>query len=340
MNWEYMSGLFFALCLVSFALTKAITAFLRRRQLLDLPNDRSSHSVPTPRGGGLAVVASILIGLAVCGAIGTVPINQALALAGITLFLTIVSWLDDLRSLGALVRFGSHCLGVSVALWISLVSGPFLNGWVSPGVETILIGVGWVWFINLFNFMDGIDGIAASETLAIGAGGSGLILVANGDPSVAAIGLVCAGAALGFLPSNWNPAKVFLGDVGSIPLGFLCAWVLLSMASQDLGMAALILSLVFLADATLTLLKRLIRREKIWQAHRQHFYQQAVQRGMSHAQATTAASIANLILVGLAYWSLSGNEFEALGGAVCIIALLFIYYLKGPISVRPDGIVS
>jgi UDP-N-acetylmuramyl pentapeptide phosphotransferase/UDP-N-acetylglucosamine-1-phosphate transferase len=124
-----------------------------------------------------------------------------------------------------------------------------------------------------------------------------------------------------------------MGDVGSIPLGFLSAWILLSMASQKMGAAAFILSLVFFADATLTLFKRLFWGEKIWQAHNQHFYQRAVQRGLSHSQTTLGAVYANTVLVGIALWSTHGNALTAIAVAFVVIGLLFVYYLKYPISV-------
>ncbi|NQV99378.1 MAG: glycosyltransferase family 4 protein [Rhodospirillales bacterium] len=336
MNWGFIAGLFFGLSLCGFALTKAVIAPLRRRALVDLPNERSSHSVATPRGGGLAVIAVILAGIGICGGSGLLPVALSLKLGGLSFFLAALSWLDDLWDLGPLLRFGSHILAVAAALFSGLVSGPFFGGLVWPQLELVLIGIGWVWFINLFNFMDGIDGIAATETMAIGLGGLGLVVFTGGDPSVATLSLILIAAALGFLPHNWSPAKVFLGDVGSIPLGFLCAWVLLSLAADGQGAGAFILSLVFLSDATLTLFKRLLRREIIWHAHRQHFYQQAVHRGLSHAQVTTAACLANLALIGLALWSTTGHGIWAIGLAFLVIAILFLFDLKYPLT-RPSN---
>ncbi len=337
MNWGYISGLFFVSTLASLVLTKAVIAPLRRRAVLDLPNNRSSHTIPTPRGGGLAVVGVLLIGLLVAGTVDILPVRNALILGGLTLFLAATSLCDDLYNLNPLIRFGSHILAVAVALTLALVSGPFLGGLVLPAVELVLIGLGWVWFINLFNFMDGIDGIAATQTISIGLGSAALVGFTQGDPAVAIVGLLLAGSAFGFLPANWSPAQIFLGDVGSIPLGFLCAWLLLSLAGAGLGVAAFILSLVFFADATITLFKRLLRGEKIWQAHRQHFYQQAVQRGLSHRQTTQGAAVANLALIGLALWSTTGQELPALAAAALIICCLFAYYLKFPVSPPPES---
>jgi len=340
MNWGFVSGLFVVSGLSSFALTKAVTAQLRRRAVLDLPNDRSSHSVPTPRGGGLALVIVLICGFAGGGSLGLLPGEQTLKLGSLVLFLAAMSWMDDLYNLSPLIRFGSHILAVIVALALNLVSGPFLGGFVPPSAELVLIGLGWIWFTNLFNFMDGIDGIAATETIAIGFGAAALVLFTGGEPAVAVVGLLLAATALGFIPSNWSPAQIFLGDVGSIPLGFLCAWILLSLAGAGLGVAAFIHSLAFFADATLTLFKRLLRREKIWQPHRQHFYQQAVQRGLSHRQTTLGAVVANLGLIGLALWSTQDQEVPALAASFGVTALLFIYYLKFPVASDTTSVAS
>ena len=331
MNWGYVASLFCLICVCSFVLTKAVIALLCRRALLDLPNQRSSHTTPTLRGGGLAVIASLLGALVVTLFFNITPQGLTFQLALMLLFLATVSWIDDLRNLGALVRFSSHILAVVTALYMGSVSGPFFNQDFDPTVEIILIGLGWVWFINLFNFMDGIDGIAGVEAIAIGLGGAALIYYGDGDQTTALIGLLLAASALGFLPSNWSPARIFMGDVGSIPLGFLCAWILLSLAAEGMGAGGFILSMVFLVDATITLFKRLIRGEKIWLAHNQHFYQRAVQRGLSHSQTTLGAIFANICLIGIALWSTQGNELLAICAGFTVVGILFIYYLKFPV---------
>ena len=339
MNWGLVASLFCLICACSFVLTKAVIAPLRRRALVDLPNERSSHTIPTPRGGGLAVVSSILLALVLASSnlLNLISPSLALQLGVLLLALATVSWVDDLKNLGALVRFGSHILAVVSALYLGLVTGPFFGPLFDPAVEIILIGLGWVWFINLFNFMDGIDGIAGVEALTIGLGGAVVIIYNGGDHTIVIVSLILAAASLGFLPLNWKPAKIFMGDVGSIPLGFLSAWILLSLASEGLGAAAFILSLVFFADATLTLFKRLFRGEKIWQAHSQHFYQRAVQRGLSHSQTTLGAVCANGALIGIALWSTHGHTLLAIMASFIVIGLLFIYYLKFPIPLSNEA---
>ena len=335
MNWGLIASLFCLIATCSFVLTKATISPLRRRALVDLPNERSSHTTPTPRGGGLAVVTSLLLALVLASSdlFNLIPPSLSLKLGLLLLFLATLSWVDDLRNLSALLRVGSHILAVAVALYMGLVLGPFFGNFFEPTVEIILIGLGWVWFINLFNFMDGIDGIAGVEALTIGLGGAILIIYTEGDQTTAIVGLILAAASLGFLPFNWNPAKIFMGDVGSIPLGFLSAWVLLSLASEGHGAAAFILSLVFFADATLTLFKRLFRGEKIWQAHNQHFYQRAIQRGLSHSQTTLGALFTNSVLIGIALWSTQGRALIAIIISFIVIGFLFLYYLKFPIPV-------
>lgn len=331
MNWGLLAGLFFTLTLCSLALSRSVITPLRRRALLDLPNERSSHTLPTPRGGGLAIITTFIAGLCLSAALGLIPTSTTLKLVTITFCLATISWIDDVRNLGPLMRFGSHILAATLALAFGLVSGPFFGGALPPTLEIVLIGVGWVWFINLFNFMDGIDGLAAMETIAIGCGGGVIALMSQNEPTIVIVCMVLIAAAIGFLPFNWAPAKIFMGDVGSIPLGFVCAWILLSLASSGYGAAAIILPLVFFADATITLFKRVLSGEKFWQAHRQHFYQRAVRRGMSHNQATMAACVANVCLVGLAVWSTNGHEALALAVAFFCVGLLFVFYLKFPV---------
>jgi UDP-N-acetylmuramyl pentapeptide phosphotransferase/UDP-N-acetylglucosamine-1-phosphate transferase len=192
-----------------------------------------------------------------------------------------------------------------------------------------LSGVAWLWFVNLFNFMDGIDGLAGSETAAIGLGA--VLLASIGAVGVVpgALGLVLVGAALGFLLWNWQPAKIFLGDVGSIPLGYLIGWLLLALAAQGHWVAALLLPGYYLADASLTLARRLMRGERIWQAHREHFYQHAVRQGRSHAQVVLAISITNGGLLILALISTIGDaaSYAALAGGAVLVSVL-LWYLR------------
>ncbi len=282
---------------------------LNRRQILDRPNDRSSHTIPTPRGGGLAIMMAVC-GVGLCYAFAfsdqplriVVPVLGALSLAGL-------SFLDDVKTLPASLRLFVQlvaCFGLLAFLWDGVpASMPLLGAWLPEGFagafEFVLTGFAWVWFLNLYNFMDGIDGIAGVETASLGGAIvlASLILPASLDG--VALGCAFIGASLGFLRWNWHPAKIFMGDVGSVPLGFLLGWLLLELAWAGAWLLALLPPLYYVVDATVTLIRRLLRGEKIWQAHRCHFYQQAVQKGRSHADVARAVLWANLALLLLAF---------------------------------------
>jgi len=304
---------------------------LTKRAVLDHPNARSSHDRPTPHGGGIAVVGAILAAWTVMGVLSETAGLPVLMISGIGLMLAGISWMDDLRGLSPIVRLCAHVSAVAAALALAPLPGLVFGGLVSPSVDLVLCAVLWVWFINLFNFMDGIDGLAGVEALAIG---TGLFVISRklglGDLPMT-LGLTVAAAALGFLRWNWHPAKIFLGDVGSVPLGFLIGWLLLNLAANGAWAPAIILPLYFLADATLTLIHRMIRGERIWEAHRQHFYQRAVASGLRHDQVSWIVAIANLFMIMLAIVATRGlPEAALLGAAGAITMLLFLLVKGGP----------
>ena len=299
--------------------TRALVTMLRREAVLDVPNQRSSHVVPTPRGGGIAVIGAIVAAWFVLWVIGLLP-AASLGVALGALGLAVVSWLDDLRDLSPAPRLLVQFAVVAIGMW-ALPAGAIFQGWLPPGLDAVVAVLLWVWFLNLFNFMDGIDGIDASEAAAIGLG---LMLVADADPSIAAPAAVIAAAALGFLVWNWAPARIFLGDVGSVPLGYLLGFLLYELALRGSWQAALILPAYFLADATLTLLRRLWRRERVWQAHREHFYQRAVQGGLGHDAVVLRLIAADLVLIACAWAAGQGWGFAALGVAALTVLLLLV----------------
>lgn len=297
--------------------------------VLDRPNARSSHVVPTPRGGGLAVVAVVLILLAAmtgAAALGLAPpVTPAIWLAA-ALVLAIVSFRDDVRPLPAGLRFGVQILAALAALPPLLAIGPVTQGWLPVWLDATVAVLAWVGFINFFNFMDGIDGIAGVETAAIGLGIAG-VGVATGLWAWFGPGLVLAGAAAGFLLWNWHPARIFLGDVGSVPLGFLLGGLLLMLAAAGFWASALILPAYYLADAGLTLLRRLARGERIWHAHRGHFYQRAARARGDHAVVSKAVALANLGLV-LAAWAALLMPVAALCAAALIVAGVLLWMTR------------
>ncbi len=225
-----------------------------------------------------------------------------------------------MRSLGATVRLASHFGAAALGLALAL-DGLVFQGWLPLWLDRALAALAWVWFVNLFNFMDGIDGISGVEAAAIG-GGLALVLAQAGQLDHGPLALALAAAATGFLVWNWHPARIFLGDVGSVPLGYLLGWLLLDAAARGLWAPALILPLYYLADATWTLARRIARREPFWKAHRQHFYQRAVAGGLGHARVALTILAADLRLVLLALLAGRGWWATGLAGAALVVALL------------------
>ena len=231
--------------------TRLLIPILAHREILDCPNERSSHQVPTPRGGGIAVIGSTLLAWAVFARTESIPSGVFGIVLGAVL-LAAVSWFDDLRGLSPAVRLLAQA--AAVAIGILVLPGPRDLFYLAA------IGLVWIWWINLFNFMDGIDGLAGTEAAAIGAG---LLLFAGvgagADPALRTLAAAVTGAAIGFLVWNWSPARIFLGDIGSVPLGYVLGFLLLDLAARGRWTIAVILPLYFLADATITLVRRLLR---------------------------------------------------------------------------------
>ncbi len=295
-------GLAFLLAFIaSVSATRLVLAWLRRRQILDHPNERSSHSLPTPRGGGLAVTPVVLLGWAGLALAGRSQAGVWPALAGAAALL-ILSWRDDRHSLPAHLRLAVHMAAAVLGIAGLPADQSVFQGLLPFWLDRAAAVLGWVWFVNLYNFMDGIDGITGVETAAVGLGLT-LVDLSTGQAAGAPAAAVAAAAGLGFLVWNWHPAKLFLGDSGSVPLGYLLGWLLLSAAAEGRWAAALILPAYYLADATVTLLRRARRGEKLWQAHRQHFYQLALSGGASHAQVVRLILATDVLLVLLALWA-------------------------------------
>lgn len=316
--------------LIAWLGTGALIPVLRRRAVLDRPNERSLHKIPTPRGAGIAVIAAILAASLVLAEMGLLPFPARPILIG-ALLLAAVSWIDDIRRLPAAVRFAVQLIAIGLVLRAGLPAGLVFQGWLPPALDGIATALVWLWFVNLFNFMDGIDGLAGSETAAIGVGlllfsaaGTGL------DPGLAALAAAIAAAAAGFLAWNWAPARIFLGDVGSIPLGYLLGFLLLQQAARGHWEIALILPLYFLADATITLLRRLLRGERVWEAHRSHFYQQAAQRGFGHAAIVQRVIAADIVLIACGWAAENGWPILGLVAAAIAVSVLLGWMATAP----------
>ena len=263
-------------------LTGIARDWLQRRAILDQPVERSSHSAPVPRGGGLALVPLLLFAWLTLSFAGLAPDGTPLVVA-LAAALALLSWYDDLGEVAFGWRLAAHLLAAAIGVIFLLGPAPVFHGLLPPQLDRVAAIVLWAWFINLYNFMDGIDGITCVETIAIG---SGIVAVTRlaGDPAGAAMpALALAAGALGALRWNWPRASIFLGDVGSVPLGFLTGWLLLELASRGMWAPALILPLYYLADASVTLLRRIARGERFWRAHRTHFYQRALAPDNDHS---------------------------------------------------------
>ena len=283
---------------VAAALTLAMRKFALSRGLLDVPNARSSHQLPTPRGGGVAIVATAMIAFSVLAALHWIEFNVFAALAG-GVAVAWVGFQDDRHALPAAVRLAAH---VAAALWAlawlgGLPALRFGDQVVTFSWGGVILGVlGIVWVLNLFNFMDGIDGIAASEAVFVVWCGA-LLTGAQGALSGPGAAAVIFGAAcLGFLYWNWPPARIFMGDVGSGYVGYVVA-VLALAAGRDNSIAVavwLTLGGLFFADATVTLVRRFLRRERLHEAHRSHAYQWLSRKWGSHRRVTMAAIALNV----------------------------------------------
>ena len=294
--------LFLLVC--SFLLTRYYVTYARQKGFFDIPNDRSSHQVPTPRGGGVGFVALFLMGVLCFFFIYPAERPLWLALGGGGIIVASVGWLDDRWNLPARWRLSAHFLAVAFALaclggYPSLTWGTWtipLRFWGTP-----LALVGGVWLINLFNFMDGVDGLAASEAVLVSLGAALVVLKNKSCVPLAFILLVLSAVVLGFLLLNWHPAKVFMGDVASGFLGYVfVVFVVFSEQVNVLPFSSWLLLLsLFVADATFTLVSRMLRREILFHAHREHAYQVMVRSGKSHAVVTSAFVFMNVFLLVL-----------------------------------------
>jgi len=284
-----------------------------RHQILDVPNARSSHRVPVPRGGGIAIVITVSAGIVVVS--GNLSHTILFAWLAGSLLIAAVSWVDDLRSLPTVTRFLAQSAG---AIIIISAAGP-LPGIGPPAVSYVLTFMWIVGLTNAFNFMDGIDGIAGGQAAVAGVA-AGLVGFLRGELSVEVIGALVAGASIGFLIHNWSPAATFMGDVGSAFLGYSLAVVpLLSKGSLSELLLMMICALwPFLFDSTFTFFRRLAKGENVIRAHRSHLYQRLVQTGASHA------SVA-LIYVAIA----------AIGSAAGAIAIHDTRFATLPLIVLP-----
>nr|WP_249782591.1 MULTISPECIES: glycosyltransferase family 4 protein [unclassified Bradyrhizobium] len=297
---------------------------LLQRYALARPNARSSHRVPTPQGAGIAVIAATLIVASLWGVSANVAIPPALVAA--TIVIALVGFVDDIVSLPVLVRLVLQAACVGAVVFTAPDTARIVPA-LPLALERGLIVLAGVWFVNLVNFMDGLDLMTVAEVVPVTA--ALLLLGMLGDlpwPAVLIATALC-GAMLGFAPFNRPVAKVFLGDVGSLPIGLLLGWCLLELAWHGQAAAALLLPAYYLADATITLFRRIARREPFWSAHRSHFYQRATDNGFSVSRVSGEVFLLNLVLAGLAILAVRAATVAVtlpalIAGAIAVALLL------------------
>jgi len=322
---------------VSFGLTYCLRRYALTRSLMDIPNARSSHSAPTPRGGGVAIVLSFFLSLPVLALFGAIGWELVWALLGAGAGIAVLGFLDDHGHIAARWRLLGHFAGAVWALfWIgglpplSFFSDTLDMAWLGYMLAVLYL----VWLLNLYNFMDGIDGIASVEAICVCLGGALLygILGSAGsiEPIAYALPLLLACAVVGFLFWNFPPARIFMGDAGSgflgITLGILsiqAAW-----SAPQLFWSWLILLGVFIVDATVTLLRRLLRGDRLYEAHRSHAYQYASRHFGRHLPVTLGVGAVNLLwLLPLALWVGVGG-LDGLAGVLIAYLPLVLLTIK------------
>jgi Fuc2NAc and GlcNAc transferase len=310
--------------LIAVAMTWGTLKLAQRIKLIDKPSLRSSHSTPTPRGGGIAIVVAFFTALLALQLTGNLRGQLADALLYGGSAVAIVGIVDDRWSLKAAVRFLVHLGAAATAVW--LVGVPTIPFWQFDAqylwTARIIAIVSIAWGINLFNFMDGIDGIATLEVVFFAGAAACLNSYIDGDPILNVVWLTLASASLGFLVWNWPPARIFMGDVGSGFLGFVVTTIALAMSRErPVAIAiSLILGGVFVVDASITVIRRMIRGDRWVEAHRMHAYQHLARRWQSHRRVTLLVTAINV--TWLLPWAFAAAKYPPYAAIHVVVALL------------------
>ncbi|MCK9691769.1 MraY family glycosyltransferase [Pseudomonas syringae] len=325
-----------AIAFLSLILTALLRKYALAKSLIDIPNARSSHSIPTPRGGGVAIVITFVMAMALLGWAGYLPCSALVAIAGSGGLVAVIGFMDDHGHIAARWRLLGHFTAAAWALfWLDGLAPLDVMGW------TVDLGPFWqvlaafylVWMLNLYNFMDGIDGIAGIEAVTVCLGMS-IIYALDGHAGLSWEVLMLGAAVAGFLYWNFPPAKIFMGDAGSGFLGIVLGVLSIqgSWASPQLFWSWLILLGVFIVDATVTLVRRLLRKEKLYEAHRSHAYQFASRHYGRHVPITLAVGLINLVwLLPIALWVALGDGEGLIWAVVayCPLILLALRFRAG-----------
>lgn len=318
-----------------------LISFLVSRDIVDRPNHRTLHQGAVPRGGGLVIITGLLLALVAAALFGDRP--QLFGALGLVVFTwSALSWYDDRSNLSPrfrlLVQIGICFLSILAFGWVSHVHSPGSFSVPLYYFGPVLSVVGLVWMANLYNFMDGLDGLAASQTI-VASLSMAFWFYMFGDTSLALILFSLASITYGFLLWNWNPARVFMGDVGSIGLGaFFGLIFILGVTRYDVSILSFFsLFAVFIADSTSTIIMRALKREKIWQPHRQHFYQRLATVGYSHANIAIAALVLMVLCSLLATFGLLYHDMIGVSIMAIIILLIAVAVLVVFLEQRSNG---
>lgn len=327
---------------MSFGITALARIYAHKANLVDVPNVRSSHDTPTPRGGGLGIVVVVLAAVIILNLIGEFSSMVTLALLVGGALVAVVGFIDDHADVLPRWRFAVQV--VAAAVLIAALGGmpPLVFGSTIVDLEwsgDVLAGIFLIWLVNLYNFMDGIDGIAGIEALTVSLGAT-ILLWLDGATGLATLAAVVGAAALGFLMWNWPPAKIFMGDVGSGFLGFTFGGLaLLSHAQSAVSIFVWSILLgVFIVDALVTLVRRVANRQKFYEAHRTHAYQHAAIRFQSHTRVCVIVGVLNLAwLFPLAFLAAQGylDGFVAVVIAYGPLIWMAIRYKAGVVPLGP-----
>lgn len=315
--------------LSAFAVTWLVRVYALRNNIMDIPNERSSHAVATPRGGGIAIILVFFLAAMWLVWSNLIPLDLFIALLGGGIIVAGIGYLDDLKGLSARVRVVVHLLAaVWLLYWLGGYSVFQIGSWqiVLGWIGTVIAVLGAVWLINLYNFMDGIDGLAASEGVFVCLA-AGIALWLNGAYGLAELCFFLMISIAGFLIWNWSPAKIFLGDIGSGFLGYLLAALIIYTTKVNVLPIFfwLILLAVFVCDATFTLVRRVLQGKQWYKAHCEHAYQRLSRKTKSHSMVTLYVQMLNLLLLlPLAFLTL---KFQDLALWVFLIVLFGLWIL-------------
>jgi len=320
----------------SFIATSIVTCFLVYSLpafgLVDVPDKRRAHHKTTPRGGGLAIVIVLIIGFGYYEYFSTKTLVNSVRILPLLFTIATISFLDDLSSISIFIRLIFHIICSIFAIILFLPSALLLYNLLPPYVDFVICLIGLISFLNIYNFLDGIDGISCAESIHLSMTilvlcylKSDIIINVN---SIIILNVIILASSMSFLIFNWYPAKIFLGDIGSISLGFVLGLCLLtiSASSGHLLIASFIASLYYIADGGGTILIRLFNKEKIWQPHLKHFFQKAVRNGKNHKEVVSRIIICNLLLMILAIISLY-FPLLAIILAISVVAITIINFI-------------